>query len=398
MGWRDELRPGSFRGVDFFIEKSDLATGRRSVLHEFPNRETAYTEDLGKINNGYEITGHVLGDNYFDAKRKLQDVFTRKGPGELIHPYYGSKFVQIGPVQISESSLEGAIAVFTAKFFDAGDNRFPKGTNDKGAILTGAVDTAIAESKKDFDDNFSIVGLPGHAIESARVLVSLASDAFNDATKTFADVSDAVADLAFATRNLVAETNDLLQAPSVLSQRLLDSFALLEEVFESADDKTNSLSTFFDFGADETEVTGDTPIRIKEKENQDKFINFIRRAASVKSASTASITDFPSFDDALNKRIEITNVIELQIREDDDTDLYQSLVDVNAALVDAVPDVDAQLPNIQEVEVKDTGVSLLIAYDLFESPDNEDDIINRNGIRHPGFVEAGSIIEVLDVI
>ena len=33
MGFKDELRPGSFRGVDFFIKSSDLNTGRRSVLH-----------------------------------------------------------------------------------------------------------------------------------------------------------------------------------------------------------------------------------------------------------------------------------------------------------------------------------------------------------------------------
>lgn len=397
MGYKDELRPGSFRGVDFFIRTSDLSTGRRSVLHEFPNRETPYTEDLGRISEGFEIVGHVIGDNYFEAKRRLQDVFTRKGPGELIHPFFGAKIVQVGAVQISESNFEGAVAVFTAKFFEAGDNRFPKGTNDKGAILESAVDTATSEIKKDFDENFSIEDLPAHAIDSARALVSLAQTTFDNVTKTFADVSDAVADLAYSTRNLVAEVNDLLQAPSELSQRLLDSFALLEDAFTTAEDKTLALSTFFDFGAEETPVTGTTPIRLQEKNNQDKFTNFMRRVASVNAASTASITDFPSFDDALAKRVEITTVIEDQIREDDDTELYQSLIDVNASLVDAVPDVDAQLPNVQEITLSDTQPSLLLAYDLFEDAGNEDDIIKRNNIRHPGFIEAGSELEVLDV-
>ena len=39
----------------------------------------------------------------------------------------------------------------------------------------------------------------------------------------------------------------------------------------------------------------------------------------------------------------------------------------------------------------------LLAYDFFEDAGNEDDIIKRNNIRHPGFIEAGSELEVLDV-
>ena len=352
---------------------------------------------MGRVSNTFEITGHVLGDDYFAAKRKLQDVFTRKGPGELIHPYHGSQFVQVGAVQISESNDEGAIAVFTAVFYEAGDNQFPKGANDKGAILNASVDNALTEAKKDFDDNFSITGLPSFAVDSARALVSSASETFDETVKVFTTTSDAVAELAFSTRNLIAEVNDLLQAPSVLSQRLLDSFALLESAITSDEEKTDAYGNFFNFGSDQDAVVADTPIRIAEKNNQDKFINLMRRAAAVKSASTASITDFASFDEALKTRVDITAVIELQIKEDDDTELYQSLIDVNASLVDAVPDVDAQLPNIQEIELVDTEPSLVITYDLFEDFRNEQDIIDRNNIRHPGFIESGSKLEVLDV-
>lgn len=397
MGYKDELRPGSFRGVKFFIEKSDKGTGRRAVLHEFPNRETPYTEDMGKVAETFEVTGHVLGDNYLAAKRDLEDVFTRKGPGELIHPYYGLKIVQVGAVQISESSVEGAIAVFTAKFFEAGDNRFPRGTNDKGAILESNISNATTLIKKDFDDNFSIVGLPSYAVDSARDLVSLAQETFDNTTSIIADTSEAAADLAYSTRNLIAEVNDLLQAPSKLSQRLLDSFALVEEVFENADDQTKALSTFFTFGSDQNLEDGLTPYRTQERNNQDKFINLMRRVSAVKAAGTAANTDFASFDDALAKRVEITSVIESQIREDDDNDVYQALIDVNASLVDALPDEDSQLPRVQEVELDDTTPSLLLAYDLFEDADNEADIISRNKIRHPAFIEAGKKLKVLDV-
>jgi prophage DNA circulation protein len=396
MTWKDELRPASFRGVGFFIDISQKSLGRRSVLHEFPNREKPYTEDMGRVAESFEIEGHVLGDDYFEAKRNLERVFNKFGPGELIHPYYGSKFVQIGPVNFTEATREGAVLSFTAKFFEAGDNRFPKGVNDKAAVLTAAVDNALAQAKAEFDDNFSIEDLPGFAVDSARAAVALAQETFDDVTKTLADIADATAELAFSTRNLVAEVNDLLQAPSQLSQRLLDSFSLMENAFSRAEDKAKAHGAFFNFGDDETPVDGDTPIRTKERENQNQFNNFMKRVAAVKAADTAQAGDYASFQDAEDQRVEITDVIEEQIRESGDTELYQAMIDVNAALVDALPDVDADLPNVKEVTLEDTTASLLVTYDLFEDPEKEQDIIDRNDIQHPGFIAAGTTLEVLD--
>ena len=89
MGYLDSLRQGSFRGFEFFVEDVQTAGGRRAVQHQFPNRETPYTEDLGRQARSYQIDGHVIGDNYLVAKNRLFEVFEKKGPGELIHPYYG---------------------------------------------------------------------------------------------------------------------------------------------------------------------------------------------------------------------------------------------------------------------------------------------------------------------
>ena len=397
MGWREELREASFRGVSFFIDVSQKTLGRRAVLHEFPNRETPYTEDMGRVAEGFDVEGHVLGDDYFTAKRDLERVFNQSGPGELIHPYYGSKIVQVSTVNFTESTREGAILSFSAKFFEAGDNRFPKSVNDKAAVLSSAADSAIDETKKEFDSNFSITGLPGFAVDSARDAVASAQETFDNTTKTFADIADATAELAFSTRNLVAEVDDLLQSPQQLSQRLLDSFALMEDAFSKAEDKASAYSSFFKFGEDATDITVGTPIRDQEKKNQDQFNNLMRRVAAIKAADTAQAGNYPSFQEAESERIKITNVIDEQIRESGDTELYQSLVDVNAALVDAMPDVDSDLPNIKEITLDDTTPSLLLAYDLFESQDSEQDIIDRNSIEHPGFIPAGETLEVVGV-
>ena len=46
MGWRDNYRAASFRGVAFFVESADSTHGRRQAVHEHAQRDVPYTEDL----------------------------------------------------------------------------------------------------------------------------------------------------------------------------------------------------------------------------------------------------------------------------------------------------------------------------------------------------------------
>lgn len=399
MGYLDKLRQGSFRGFEFFIETSQVAGGRRAVQHQYPNRETPYTEDIGRQAKSYQIEGHIIGDNYFDAKEELFSVFEKKGPGELIHPYYGSLMVQLSALNVSESIKQGAIATFSVTFLELGNPKFPKGTNDKGAILSENKDIALVLLKADFDDKFSIAGLPEFAIKSARALIKKSQELFDEATKAKSDLAESVAELSFATRNLVAETNDLLQSPQKLSQRLLDSFKLMEDAISSYKDKTDAYKAFYAFEkVSDIDVT--TPTRIQEADNAKVYENFMRRASAVNSTTTASFAIFDTIDDAHTARQEITAVLEEQIREipvnETNTELLQSFNDVNASIVDALPDADVDLPSIKTITpIQDTN-TLVLSYDLNEKIDNEQDIIARNSIRHPAFVGAQDDLEVIN--
>lgn len=399
MSYIDQLRQASFRGFEFFVTSSQVAGGRRAIQHQYPNRETPYTEDLGREAKSYQVEGHVIGQDYLAAKNRLFEVFEKKGPGELIHPFYGSLMVQVSSLNVSESIKQGAIATFSVTFLELGDSRFPKGSNDKGSILSENVTLAEASIKEDFDNNFSITGLPEFAIQSARDLISKAQELFDNTTKPISDIAEGVAELSFATRNLVAETNDLLQSPQELSQRLLDSFNLMESAITTNRNKKNAYSAFYDFTGDD-EIPENTPTRVQESNNKKVFENFMRRAAAVKSTQPAIVTDFSFIDEAHEARQEISSVLENQIREisvsETNTDLLQAMEDVNASLVDALPDPDAQLPSIIKKTPETDEVSILLAYNLNESLDNEQDIITRNSIRHPGFIPAKEELEVID--
>lgn len=397
MSWLEKLRPASFRGVPFYVEDTKKTLGRRAVLHEFPNRETPYTQDMGRISYVWTMDCHVVGKDYDQEKAKLQDAFNKYGPGELIHPYDGLQRVQVGAVEFGESTKEGAILRFTVTFYEAGTNEFPAGLNNKKAILGEAAQNALEKSKSVFDKAFSIAKLPGFAVSSARAAIASAKKSYDEASKGVSDVAEQATKLAYSTKNLVAETNDLLSSPSKLSQRLLDSFSLLENSISKVNLKTAAYAAFYSFGAGDPSVTGSTPVRVQEAANQKAFNNFVRQAAVVNSAVTAQQTEFETSQEAEAKRDEIVAVLEEQIRETSDTELYQALMDVKAAVIDSIPDSSYEVPSLKKVETKDETNTLILAYELFNDPSKESDIISRNKIANPGIIPKGAMLEVLDV-
>lgn len=396
MSWKDFQRKGSFRGVPFEIKTSQAPSGRKIVQHEFPNREETFAEDKGKAPKVYDIEGYVIGDDYHEKKQALERAFDKRGPGELIHPYYGSLIVVVGPVNFNESNTEGGIATFVAKFYPSGASVFPKADRDKAAEMADSSDAALGEVKRDFDDNFSIEGLPAFAVDTSRDLIGSASDTFNKTVKLLSNQADAVADLAFSSRNLVAEANDLLQAPSNLSQRLLDSFQLLEDAFTEPTEKANAHAEFFNFSDDSPDIIGDTPTRDSQRENKEVFKNFMKRASAIKAANASISGDYSTITEATNRRDSILEVIESQMEETDDNDVFQSLMEVKSNLIDSLPDVDDQLPNLKVIKTTSMIDSITFAYDNFGDISKESGIISRNNISHPAFIPEETEIEVID--
>ena len=397
MSWKENLRPASFRGVSFFIDTSEFTTGRRVSLHEYPDREFGFPEDLGKISRTFKVDGHILGDDYFQTKQSMIEAVETPGVGELIHPYFGTVQVQVNSFAINEDTGRGRIASISFMFYESGDDRFPKNVQDKQSTLEARSGSAIESSKENFDDNFSIVRQPGFVVDAARDKVQKAADLFTESTQGVVTVSEEASNLAFGIRNLTAEVDDLLQSPSDLSNRLLDSFQLLEDSIPSSEDRLSVIGNFTTFGDDDAQVLGTTPSRDRQRDNNSAFNSFIKQVAASKSALYASQVEFDSTNEANEKRQEISALINEQIQSTENDDVFQQFRALNAVLIKTVPDEDADIPNIENVTPNDTTNSLVLVYDLFERRDSEQDIIDRNKIKNPAVIEQGIELEVIDV-
>src|SRR5262245_19531438 len=120
MSWRDRLVPASFGGVEFKVDTSGRAGGRRGVNHEFPKRDTPSDEDLGRRAKRWAISGYIIGPDYDEAADSLEDVLNREGPGQLIHPTMGEMRVRCEVYTRSERRQEGGMATFDMTFIEAG--------------------------------------------------------------------------------------------------------------------------------------------------------------------------------------------------------------------------------------------------------------------------------------
>ena len=140
--WQLNLRPASFRAVPFYTEGTEGAGGRRLVVHEFPLRDDAFLEDLGRRPQRHQVNAIVLGGDYMDQRDALisacQDF---DDAATLVHPYLGELQCRAGLIRWRESQEFGGCAIFQIEFVvDPGGLPCPlAGTDTASSLLTGLV-------------------------------------------------------------------------------------------------------------------------------------------------------------------------------------------------------------------------------------------------------------------
>jgi prophage DNA circulation protein len=404
--WKARLLPASFRGIPFFIESHEHSGGRNTKRHEMPDRDGGLNEDLGKKTDLFRFEAHVVGDNYFFIRDALIEAMKTKSSGVLIHPYLGIKSVQAEGYTLREDTKQGRIAFFSLEFGEAGSSLFPFSQIDSHvAFATSAVST-IAQIQNGFELVYTVAQLPAFVLESAEsALTDLANTVENifsnvrlDSTQHAnmkkrvddfrADISDLArdgAELTTGVNGLIGGLVDLVPDPPDAST--IDSTS-------GRDDKLAVFNDLVVFDAGVGEIPETTPSRIAEKSNITQINNLVQQLALVYKSQQIVDKEFKSNQEAEEARTETIESIEVQLLKAElSDDSFQALEDLVAKLVLAVPDVNSNFANIRTRNQLNSVPSLVLSYNLYESVDNEQDIIDRNSLREPGFAQG--LLEVL---
>lgn len=362
MGWKDKLRDPSFRGISFLIDNSEFDGGRRTVLHEYPQRDKPYSEDMGRKARGFAVDGYVIGDDYMEQRDDLIKALEEVGAGELIHPYFGTLQVTVKTFKVSESSIEGRMARFSIVFDEAGERFFPNRETDKVAAVSAAADEVSSQAADDFADSFSV--------EDASEYVA------TDAISLFSTFAGTIGDA----QNFVGDLTSLVKKPLSLAAQVQDLIASVGSL--------KTLLSISSFGSRSTSSSSSTQEKLKATNNE-AATSLIRQTAVAEAAKAAAEETYETRSDALNERDEIVAVIDGEAEVTSSVNTYTALIDLRATLVQAVP--QEGLPELVSYPVLSTKSALVLAYEIYGNALRGDEIVRRNKVRHPGFVGVGNI-------
>ncbi|MDK3025583.1 DNA circularization N-terminal domain-containing protein [Cupriavidus taiwanensis] len=90
MSWSENLQDASFRGVVFDCLRTQDSAPRDVASHEYPYLDGEDSEDLGRKARRLSITAVFFGADYEARLQAFLRACDEAGPGELIHPVYGS--------------------------------------------------------------------------------------------------------------------------------------------------------------------------------------------------------------------------------------------------------------------------------------------------------------------
>ncbi|WP_066651745.1 MULTISPECIES: DNA circularization protein [Sphingomonas] len=144
------LLPASFRGAPFAVINDDVGGGRRVVVHQYPGRDTPWTEDMGREARRFRFRGFIVdGDVVFAGgpiqlqRLLLLAALEKGGEGTLTHPTLGILNVRVSRFSIGADLGAGRVSDLDIEFVESGKRQFPSALSQDSGLLS-AKNLAIA--------------------------------------------------------------------------------------------------------------------------------------------------------------------------------------------------------------------------------------------------------------
>ncbi|HXG47681.1 MAG TPA: DNA circularization N-terminal domain-containing protein, partial [Methylomirabilota bacterium] len=262
--------------MSFKYSEVEGAGGRRMVVHEYPTRDEPDTEDLGRKAREFTIEAYLLGDDYMAARDRLVAALEEAGPGTLVHPYRGQISVMVRDYRLRETTREGGAARISISFVEAGRAFAPQAVVDTARRVNAAAASARASALAAFSGRFSVSGTSFIRLAAEELL--------GDAARL---------------RGGLEGIAQLIDDPQALGQAVVEVLAGVGRI--------DDIRPILSYGADARPVPLTTPSRRQQAANQAAVIRMVQMAALTRAAEVSAETEYPSLDDALKVRDELTD-------------------------------------------------------------------------------------------
>ncbi|MER0046504.1 DNA circularization N-terminal domain-containing protein [Pectobacterium odoriferum] len=434
--WEDHLHQASFRGVPFAVVAANGSFGRRQAVHEYPYRDTAWIEDIGRSTRKMTLRGFLLQDS---AKYNAPDVIKQResliaaceafGSGTLIHPTLGELTVSIpeGGLKINESMDSGRVFEFSLTIIESGLKVFAITGNSAAATLvkdgflktaSTAVFTFIAQVKGEMRSVTqaikTIKNVANFWVNIANSTVSEVTNLGNTLRSTFGserygrynrgDVGGNASGQSSADADEYLSLTD-----QVMAQGVVDRESILEKT--NAVRNASSIEDFADaVNAAVVAIlnsSGGLEDRVRALENlttlndstlyateadrnvSDSAVIFIIVLCTAAMVSAAVEYNPSSSDEATaiqNRVCEKLDDALVNVGNRGDDDVYAQLLELRKAFIDAMRIKSGTLASVMQVTVPKTLPSLTLANRIYQDATRSDELIQETNPRHPAFM------------
>jgi prophage DNA circulation protein len=414
--WRDRRQVASFRGVPFWVDTDSVPVGRRTQVHEYPQRDQPYVEDLGRTTRRYQFAGFVIGDDCLAQRDRLLAALDTPGPGELVHPWFGRMTVTAGECEVAHARNELGVVRFSLLFVDS-MLEFPVQSPNTRRQLVAHEPTLFESIKKRFSDAMAPVNLARQRINAIRTAVS----------GVYAFGINFLKPLTSLASDLDSLVYSVVNAPDAFAASLLSDIRSIERTFsgygadgtiKGVSSKSEALASLQESAsiADDPEVRAvqvavigliqdaalldilldlaELPVAgiVRAADPATLDIQLAQQGSSVVVSGVTRSTDVatgsvPVSDDIIAVRDAVSEAL-WSVAGSSPPAHFSVLSDTRLAVDRHLTEVARSGVWLRTYRPLDNVPSLVLAHLLYGDATRSSEIVARNRVRHPGFVPA----------
>lgn len=411
--WRDAMLPASFRGISFLIPQTSVPVGMKGPLHEFPQRDTPFFEQMGKQAQVHKMTAWVVGDDCFERRDKLIEALQTPGAGELVHPWLGRLQVKVGECDMGHDRTQGGMVTFELTFYPDLPLKSPSAKVNTQQQVVKSSNSLLDSSLGRYQSTMAKVNTAQVGLLQMR----------NSLSGVYGVVQQQFAPFVGTFSTLTGFVQSLINSPGALSSLFTSYFssftsgnffgssrsgggsnsgyrAAVAETTQQAQ-AASAIDTVSPLGGADTAAASQATANLV----QDSLLVQIGLIVSempvaqqpVSLDATPSVDlqalqppvrpEVPVADDVLELRDNLNEAIHTASLKADPAH-YLVLNNHRLALVRHLTAVAASGVRLVDVTPPETLSVLVLAYRRFGDATRESEVVQRNRIRHPGFVPA----------
>jgi prophage DNA circulation protein len=407
MNWRDRLLPASFRGVGFWIDQAKTPVGRKGQLHEYPQRDLPYFEDLGQQARIHDITAFIIGADCLEQRDKLLKAL-EAGNGELVHPWLGRLQVKVGECDMTHTRQDGGLVTFSLKFYPDRPLPFPTASVSTQKVLLAKADTLLGSAVSRFEEVIVRIQAARIGINNLRNSLTGVFDVIKEQLKPliaqYKEITELVRAVKELPKEVAAEFKGLLGDIKELK-------AFAKEGYRGViADVSQQLEAIRKADAPKITTGKDTNAAAQAMADlvQDTLIVKVAQwvASMPVAAKPVKLLSTPSLDQQSKQPIsrqEVPATDDLQALQKDLVEAlqmaknkagpahYQAISDVQDALVAHLKAVASSGVRLVTKSFQESLPALVVAYKQFSDATRVTEVVQRNGATNPLYLPPNDV-------